>query len=1577
MDRSVPPTPPGPNPAGPEDRHTETGELPPEPRKQRLLLVEDDSATRLTLLQKFRQAGLDVDVAVNGALAVDKVRRSCPDAIFMDLLLPQVGGVEVIKEIRKYTQFGNRPIFVCTSAARMDAWSGRALKAGATKVFDRGATPVDVIIAEVAATLRSEPTHEAAASSGPGPAVSVQAPEPAAENPPTLPSYNLMKRVLKSFGLGKTANASATPAPPIPPVEPNPTPVALAGAAAAPSEPPPLPGSQAFTAQDAEIPEQRPGTAVVTLDETNQIISADDACSLMFGWASGELAGQSLRVLLQEGTDQLVARFLQEQPQAGRNQGSGVVHVNARRKDGTQFPASVTTLTWSSDTAHIKKDQGGRFCWTAVFRALQSVGAASPDAAIAVGAGLAFESTPERVEPPGPTPGLPAEASPTQAESAGRAAEAAWHELNLVREVLNQERAQRLSMQQQLQDLTVVKARLEQQLAEQNYGSVDLRKTADGLGQQLAEANDSARMAASALQEQVAQARRVEDELAAVRQDRDELQLKLGTQEEAVTALRQRSVELEKELQAAAGDLQAARATAEQKQAEGGKLTAKLHAQESDLQLQLNEAKAAVERAETSLRAETERNQAFEARLRLFGDTLRTEQKDRSKRFEEEMLQLRRQRDELQGTLTAEQQAAANAQQRADELENRLAENVATLALAQNERDKQHSERQQSEAELRVQLAMAETLAKKLQDACAQAEEHSRRLEGELGDLRQQRDDLSARLSTEQRAAAESRQRVDELESRLRDNAAELERIKGQLQATGRHDAFEIELASLRQVRDALCSKLAAEQWTGNESKRRSAELEGQLSTNAAELDRVKADLDKLTGDQAQMISDLQAQLQTTTATTAQLQAALQDQTGRCQQLEGELTTLQYEHQDLSSNLTSEREAAEVFKQRSGELESRLSESATELRRLKAERDQQTANQASLEAQLQEQLQAARAAAEQAEAARREEAVHHREFQERLRDFAKQLQKEEAKHVQKSQKEIAELRQQQDRLQQQLAEAKKAAATAEQVQRQTLGDLEKAKTSLKELNQKRSGADSELRTQLSAARAAAQKLEANLKQANEQSTRYEQELANYRQERHEIYEKFGAEHQTGIKAKRRVRQLEKELSDATRSLAGVKEQLEKAAAERAHVESTLRAELTAAQTGARKAESAGQTQSAQTERLKSELEKLRAKHDELSAKQSAKRDSDQETNRKIEELEQRLRESAAELGRAQAALAHQAAQPAPAAASAGSAAQSEEVRQELCRLRETEAAQTAELSVMERRVRETVASLARVTAALEKERGERRRVEQRSTALTAQLQELHQNLKQHLESESSTQERITHLEQQLLEREDTANRVQSELQKETAGRQLAEEQLRTTGDLQAHLRNCLASFEQAKTGFRRMQEELNTRLQASQASLNESEVRVQKEITERQRAEEALAAAQRAFQEQSQTAGLELTKLQSEMQMHEFEKQQLQAESVQSRYASVDSARVGSVMVNNLRRQIRQPVEDVLQSTRRLLEGGLEAEQKKLAESVLENALLLQSGLQEVAADAGAQPSPQAARAPGVAYDLSADQLKP
>src|SRR5882672_1736403 len=125
-------------------------------RKKRVLLIEDEPATRLVLLQKLRATGFDVDVAVNGKLALEKIRTGRPDAIFMDLLLPRVKGikgVDVIKAARQDPEFAGRPIYVCTSAALMSVWTRRGTKAGATKIFDRATTPIDAIVAEVAANV--------------------------------------------------------------------------------------------------------------------------------------------------------------------------------------------------------------------------------------------------------------------------------------------------------------------------------------------------------------------------------------------------------------------------------------------------------------------------------------------------------------------------------------------------------------------------------------------------------------------------------------------------------------------------------------------------------------------------------------------------------------------------------------------------------------------------------------------------------------------------------------------------------------------------------------------------------------------------------------------------------------------------------------------------------------------------------------------------------------------------------------------------------------------------------------------------------------------------------------------------------------------------------------------------------------------------------------------------------------------------------------------------------------------------------------------------------------------------------
>src|SRR5439155_20169537 len=165
-------------------------------------------------------------------LALEKLRTTRPDAIFMDLLLPYVKGVEVIKQARRHPHFASRPIYVCTSAARMAAWTRRGNKAGATKIFDKAATPIDDIIAEVAAdllgrTAKAAPAHpELPGKAGAGsPTVPTRANVAGPRRPQDLFAQNKekpraakfnpfisMKSFLKTIGLAKTTRAVTPPA---------------------------------------------------------------------------------------------------------------------------------------------------------------------------------------------------------------------------------------------------------------------------------------------------------------------------------------------------------------------------------------------------------------------------------------------------------------------------------------------------------------------------------------------------------------------------------------------------------------------------------------------------------------------------------------------------------------------------------------------------------------------------------------------------------------------------------------------------------------------------------------------------------------------------------------------------------------------------------------------------------------------------------------------------------------------------------------------------------------------------------------------------------------------------------------------------------------------------------------------------------------------------------------------------------------------------------------------------------------------------------------------------------------------
>ncbi len=66
----------------------------------RILVVDDDHAVREALRRSLTYNGYAVDVAADGAEALDKVAASSPDAMVLDVMMPRVDGLETCRRLR-------------------------------------------------------------------------------------------------------------------------------------------------------------------------------------------------------------------------------------------------------------------------------------------------------------------------------------------------------------------------------------------------------------------------------------------------------------------------------------------------------------------------------------------------------------------------------------------------------------------------------------------------------------------------------------------------------------------------------------------------------------------------------------------------------------------------------------------------------------------------------------------------------------------------------------------------------------------------------------------------------------------------------------------------------------------------------------------------------------------------------------------------------------------------------------------------------------------------------------------------------------------------------------------------------------------------------------------------------------------------------------------------------------------------------------------------------------------------------------------------------------------------------------
>ncbi|RKL66698.1 DNA-binding response regulator [Salipaludibacillus neizhouensis] len=117
---------------------------------QKLLIVDDEESI-LTLLQfNLEQAGFQVTTAMDGKLGLEKAMQNAYDLIILDLMLPEIDGLEVCKELRQNKIM--TPILMLT--AKDDEFDKvLGLELGADDYLTKPFSPREVV-ARVRAILR-------------------------------------------------------------------------------------------------------------------------------------------------------------------------------------------------------------------------------------------------------------------------------------------------------------------------------------------------------------------------------------------------------------------------------------------------------------------------------------------------------------------------------------------------------------------------------------------------------------------------------------------------------------------------------------------------------------------------------------------------------------------------------------------------------------------------------------------------------------------------------------------------------------------------------------------------------------------------------------------------------------------------------------------------------------------------------------------------------------------------------------------------------------------------------------------------------------------------------------------------------------------------------------------------------------------------------------------------------------------------------------------------------------------------------------------------------------------------------
>lgn len=113
-----------------------------------MLIVEDDGLILDTLAHRFREEGFYVTAVVDGDLAEKSLAEELPDIVLLDILIPEVGGMKVLENLRNTKGGEKTPVILLTNLSDSSKVS-EALSYGVTDYLVKSDWKLEDLIMKV------------------------------------------------------------------------------------------------------------------------------------------------------------------------------------------------------------------------------------------------------------------------------------------------------------------------------------------------------------------------------------------------------------------------------------------------------------------------------------------------------------------------------------------------------------------------------------------------------------------------------------------------------------------------------------------------------------------------------------------------------------------------------------------------------------------------------------------------------------------------------------------------------------------------------------------------------------------------------------------------------------------------------------------------------------------------------------------------------------------------------------------------------------------------------------------------------------------------------------------------------------------------------------------------------------------------------------------------------------------------------------------------------------------------------------------------------------------------------------